>query len=225
MLSITRLDKRGQQHQLPLNKKRRFSSPKARRMFSFCRWLHIYVSCALFSLLLFFCITGITLNHPDWASTKPEQVRYLDLPSHLRLTEYTQEYPVKKIQSYIESKTGLSHPRSVDLALEFGEITYDYPLPAGYAYVTVLVEEQTIEIEHVEGDILALMNDLHKGRHSGQVWSWLIDLSALLMMFFTLTGLFILFQNTKHRRHALYIVCTGIVTPLAIYWLAVPRLI
>ncbi len=33
---------------------------------SLWRWLHIYLSMAGFALLLFFSVTGITLNHTEW---------------------------------------------------------------------------------------------------------------------------------------------------------------
>ena len=200
-------------------------SKKAKRLFSLSRWLHIYISSALFSLLLFFCITGVTLNHPSWASREPANTIVLELPIELTNLQTNEEYPLKKIQSFVEKNTGLTAPRSVDLAMDMGEITYDYPLPSGYAFVTVLLEEQIAEIEHVQGDWLALLNDLHKGRHSGEVWAWLIDISAILMALFTLTGIIILLQNAKHRRQAFYLLAIGSVTPVLIYLFAVPRLL
>ena len=30
------------------------------------RWLHIYLSMVSFAIVLFFAVTGLTLNHPDW---------------------------------------------------------------------------------------------------------------------------------------------------------------
>ena len=30
------------------------------------RWLHIYGSMASFAVVLFFAVTGLTLNHQDW---------------------------------------------------------------------------------------------------------------------------------------------------------------
>ena len=30
------------------------------------RWLHIYVSMFGLAAVLFFSVTGLTLNHPDW---------------------------------------------------------------------------------------------------------------------------------------------------------------
>jgi len=202
----------------------RFNSKKARQVFGFCRWLHIYVSCALFGLLLFFCLTGITLNHPGWAGKALTETRSFSLPEQL-LSKQDDDYQVKRIQAYIEEKTGLASPRSVDIALDIGELTYDYPLPAGYAFVTVLLEDRLVEIEHARGGLLALFNDLHKGRHSGIAWAWLIDLSAALMILFTLTGIAILLQNAKHRRRAFVALLLGLASPLFIYLLAVPRLI
>jgi len=196
---------------------------KAKKLFTLCRWLHIYTSCALFSLLLFFCITGITLNHQEWTDSSAEKISSFNLPKQLA-EEKDGEYPVKKIQAYVEQVTGLASPRSVDIAIEISEITYDYPLPAGYAFITVLLDEKRVEIEHGQSGLLALLNDLHKGRHSGVQWSWLIDISAILMAFFTLTGVIILFQNSKHRRSASVILLLGTFTPILIYLLAVPRL-
>lgn len=198
-------------------------STKAKRLFSFCRWLHIYISCALFCLLLFFCITGVTLNHPNWTADTHTEIHSIALPKSIALDD-NGEYQIKSIQRFIENKTGLSSPRSVDIAIDMGEITYDYPLPSGYAFVTVILAENIIEIEQASNGFIGLLNDLHKGRHSGNFWSVVIDASAILMSFFTLTGLIILFQNAKHRKQAFIIVLLGSITPIAIYLLAVPRL-
>lgn len=203
---------------------RRFTSTKAKRMFSFFRWLHIYISCALFSLLLFFCITGVTLNHLDWVSDEPAQITSFTLPSALTQLSENAEYPMKKIQTYVEKKIGLSNPRSIDYSLDLGEITYDFLLPSGYVFVTIILEEQLMEVESVHGGLLALLNDLHKGRNSGEVWSWVIDISAILMGMFTITGLLILLQNSKYRRRAFFILLLGSFTPIVLYFLAVPRI-
>jgi len=206
------------------NKKPWLKTTKAKQVFSFSRWLHIYISSALFTLLLFFCITGITLNHADWTGASSSSIETFKLP-HVVAVKIDDEYQLTKIQRFLETKTGLSSPRSIDVALDLGEITYDYPLPAGYAFITVFIEENVVEVEQSKGSLLALVNDLHKGRYSGKAWSWLIDVSALLMSLFTLTGIIILFQNAKHRRKASFILLVGALTPLFIYFFAVPRLL
>ena len=39
------------------------------------RWLHIYLSMFGLAAVLFFSVTGITLNHPDWAFGQVERGR------------------------------------------------------------------------------------------------------------------------------------------------------
>ncbi|WP_445777168.1 PepSY-associated TM helix domain-containing protein [Shewanella sp.] len=194
---------------------------KAKRFFSFCRWLHIYVSCTLFSLLVFFSLTGITLNHPTWTAKAQNNTHTLSLPE--TFMHYEGEYPLKALQLYIEQATSLASPRSIDVMVDMGEITFDYPLPSGYAFVTVLLDDGIIEIEKSSQGLLGLLNDLHKGRHSGDVWSVVIDLSAALILLFALTGLIILLQNAKHRGKGMLVVLLGSITPLIIYLIAVPR--
>ncbi|MCM2679408.1 PepSY-associated TM helix domain-containing protein [Echinimonas agarilytica] len=208
-----------------LNRRRnkRFASPKAKRLFSICRWLHVYVSCLLLGLLVFFSITGLTLNHVSWLPSPNVNLSQLPWPDAQVVPE-TDDIPVKKFQSYIEQRTGLVAPRSVDVDLDFGELTYDYSLPSGYAFVTVQLSEQTIEIEHQSGGFVSLMNDLHKGRHSGVLWGWLIDISAALMALFGLTGMVILFQNSKYRQQGVWLLVLGVATPVILYLLTVPRL-
>jgi hypothetical protein len=196
---------------------------KAKRMFSFCRWLHIYISCALFLLLLFFCITGVTLNHPEWTGSTQTEIQQIALPNAV-IFDDDGEYRIKSIQAYIEQSFNLSSPRSIDIAMDMGEMTFDYPLPAGYAFVTVIIEENIVELEYASNGFLGLLNDLHKGRHSGYVWSLVIDISAILVAFFSLTGVVILLQNAKHRKQAFLVILLGSITPVAIYLLAVPQL-
>lgn len=198
---------------------------QAKQLFSLCRWLHVYISTALFTLLIFFCVTGITLNHPQWAGKKPAVITELKLPEKLiEKISTSEELPLNAIQHYLEDYTGLSKPRNIDVMPDDGEITYDYPLPAGYVFITVFYEEETFEIEHKKGSFLALMNDLHKGRHSGIFWQAIIDISAVLILLFSLTGLFILLQSAKYRRHGLKILIAGSLSPVLFYYLFVPQL-
>jgi len=211
---------------MKLNKhfKQWLKTKPAKLMFSWSRWLHIYISTALFSLLVFFCVSGITLNHASWASSNPATITELTLPNEIIDTISLQtEFPLKAIQQFVEQQTGLTDPKSIDVMLESEEITYDYPLPAGYVFVTVLLDSNTVEIEHKEGGLIALINDLHKGRHSGEIWRGLIDVSAVLILFFSLTGLFILLQNAKHRRHGFIVLLLGSITPVILYYAFVPQ--
>lgn len=204
--------------------KKWLTSTKAKRVFSFCRWLHIYISTALFALLIFFCFTGITLNHPEWTGESVSSHEQLPLPSFLiKQANNSAEIPIKAVQAYIEELLNVSSPKNIDVIPDFNEITYDYPVPAGYVFVTVSIEDEFIEVERKSGSFLGVINDLHKGRYSGELWKGLIDISAVFILLFSFTGLFILLQSAKHRRQGAYVLILGSLTPVVIYWFFVPQ--
>jgi uncharacterized protein len=63
---------------------------------------------------------------------------------------------------------------------------------------------------------IAYFNDLHKGRHAGKAWSWLIDLLAIACVVFALTGLVILQLHAHHRPLTWPLVAAGLLLPLVI---------
>lgn len=201
-------------------------SKAARRIFSLCRFLHIYISTALFSLLILFSFTGVTLNHPQWLSaTDSQDILTLALPASLTIAwAQNQEVQLDALLAYVEKQTGLAKARTIEQDEERGELSLDYPLPAGYAFVSVFLEENKMEVEYETGNTWALINDLHKGRHTGQLWSWLIDISAVLMIVFALTGFVILLQQVRHRIAGLWFMCAGTLLPILIYIFYVPAL-
>jgi hypothetical protein len=188
--------------------------------------LHIYVSTALFSLLVFFCFTGITLNHAAWFSNDGEQqITTIPLPQLLLSSlNNDDELALFNLQQHIEKLIGLDQVRSIDVDKDVGEISFDYPIPAGYVFVTVFLDSSEIEIEQKSGSLIGLLNDLHKGRHSGVFWSWLIDISAGLMLIFSLTGFVILLQNNKRRVKGIIYLLLGSLAPWLAYLLMVPRI-
>jgi len=201
-------------------------SNAAKKIFSLSRWLHIYISTALFSLLILFSFTGITLNHPQWLSTtKQADTRTLTLPQPI-ISDWADNRNVEldALLLAVREQTGLKNAKTIEQDLEIGEITLDYPLPAGYAFISIYLDENVAELEYEKGNVWSVLNDLHKGRHSGSTWSWLIDISAVLMIFFGLTGLVILFQQARYRKTGLWLVVGGSLLPALIYILAVPAL-
>lgn len=199
-------------------------APFARRLFAICRWLHVYLSTALFALLLFFSLSGFTLNHASWFTADGAQgVETFPLEDEVhRLLLAPAVFPTEQLTAYIDRRFGLKNPRSIDLDLELGEVSLDYPLPAGYAFITVFIDSKALELEYRRGSIVALLNDLHKGRASGAEWSLLIDLSAIVMALFSIAGLVILLQHKKYRSTGLLAVAIGMLFPVALYFCYVP---
>jgi hypothetical protein len=70
--------------------------------------------------------------------------------------------------------------------------------------------------------IVAVLNDLHKGRDTGTVWSYIIDASASLMTLISLTGLVLIFFLQKRRMRGLIAIGIGAVLCLVVYYVWAP---
>ena len=68
----------------------------------------------------------------------------------------------------------------------------------------------------------AVVNDLHKGRDSGPVWKAMIDLSAALLTFVSLTGLILIYFIHKHRFSGLLALAGGAAIAGLVYAFFVP---
>lgn len=68
----------------------------------------------------------------------------------------------------------------------------------------------------------AIVNDLHKGRDSGEVWKAIIDISAGLMCLVSLTGLLLIFFLQKKRFSGLMAFAIGAAVCYAAYAVWVP---
>ena len=200
-----------------------------RSFYSVSRALHIYLSTALFFLLILFCVSGIILNHVSWLENDKHNGQNQLLVSaelfekaQTNLDTLPSLYP--EIEQYMQQQFSLSNVKSIEWEKEDALVMLDYPLPAGFAYAEIYFQTGELNIDYQTGGFMSLIGDLHKGRHTGEAWSWVIDISAVLMILFAVTGLFILFQNRKKRAAGLWLTLLGVATPLVIYLVWVPQL-
>ena len=200
-----------------------------RAIYNMSRALHIYISTALFFLLILFCVSGIVLNHVDWLKNDKSNGQIsvaiadeLLAQANTQLNNLPAIYP--EIETYLASHYGLSKVKSIEWDKHDSLVMLDYPLPAGYAYAEFNFISGELLLDYQTGGILSVIGDLHKGRYTGEVWSWVIDISAGLMILFALTGMIILFQNRKKRLVGIWLTVLGIATPIVIYLCWVPQL-
>lgn len=183
------------------------------------RWLHIYLSLLGFSAILFFSLTGVTLNHPDWFG--------LDAPRH---AERAGTLPATWLGTDVdklaiaERLRATHHLRGAvaDFRIDDRELSLTFKGPA-YA-ADVLVDRATgqYDLTVTEHGVVALINDLHKGRDSGRAWSALIDVAALLMAVSALTGLVLIFYIRRRRFSGLATMVVGTLLLAALYCWFVP---
>lgn len=211
------------------------------RIASAVRWLHIYVSLLGFTALIFFAITGITLNHPTWFGADLQTITEFDGVMQLK---WLQASPRDSVLQVIEpdAATSLDESRLIDrlsvvehlrdthqirgAVAEFRtdeqECTIIFKGPAYAADVYVDRTSGVYQGTLTKMGLVALMNDLHKGRDSGAVWSWVIDVSALLMIFVSITGLVLVFYLKRKRRSGVLTAVAGTILLAVFYFLWVP---
>jgi hypothetical protein len=192
-----------------------------RALYSTSRALHIYISTALFFLLILFCVSGIVLNHVDWLKNDKSN-GHVTATIPAELNTLPSLYP--EIEAYLATQYSLTKVKSIEWEKEDALVMLDYPLPAGFAYAELDFTTGELNLDYQTGGFLSLIGDLHKGRYTGEVWSWVIDTSAVLMIIFAITGMIILFQNRKKRLAGIWITVLGIATPLVIYLCWVPQI-
>lgn len=175
-----------------------------------------------FTALVFFSVTGITLNHPDWFGTHAERVI-----QHRGVLKREWLHPVLSSPGRAEEMPPPANgdAAAVDLStvvskfeiVEF--LRQSHPIKGavsefrvddyeclilfkgpGYSADTVIDRETgRYTITETVLGVIAVINDLHKGRDTGPVWSWVIDLSALLTIFVSVTGMILIFYIRRKR--------------------------
>lgn len=183
------------------------------------RWLHTYTSMISLLVLLFFSLTGITLNHPDWLFGGAETRQELSgtLP-----TGWLQggEPHWLTVAEELRAQQGL-RGRAEEGRLDGAEASISF-LGPGYSADTVIdtTTGRYTTTVLAQGSV-AVLNDLHKGRDSGGAWKWLIDLSGGFLTLVSLTGLGILFYLKKTRVQALAVMGLASVAVIALARIAV----
>lgn len=179
--------------------------PLKLRVHTALRWIHVYIS--MFSMLavLFFSFTGLTLNHPEWTFGQKETrtTRSGTLPRGWRTEKGIDWLLVSEHLRKHEQVHGLVEDRRVD-----GEGALSFKAPGYAADCTFSLATGQYRVDITQQGIIGVLNDLHKGRDSGGMWSLVIDLSAALLCVVSVTGIALLLYLKKMRASGLA-VCTA----------------
>lgn len=193
-----------------------------RRVAKLSRWLHIYGSMGSLAIVLFFAITGITLNHQDWfANQQVTSERHGTLDSALLRTAAAGGVDKLQVVEALRSSGGM-HGALSDFRIDDRQCEVVFKAP-GYE-ASALVDRATGQFDLTESRMgfAAVINDLHKGRDTGLVWKAVIDISAALLVFISLTGLILLYFVHKYRLAGMILLCAGALTTYIVYVVWVP---
>ncbi|MFN8000702.1 MAG: PepSY-associated TM helix domain-containing protein [Acidobacteriota bacterium] len=192
-----------------------------RHLASLSRWLHIYLSMASFVILLFFAVTGLTLNHAERFSAQP---RITQLKGKLELNWVkAEDAAVDKlaIVEHLRQTYGIKGALS-DFRLDEAQASVSFKGPGYAADAFINRETGEYEVTETRNGFVAIINDLHKGRDTGSAWFWLIDVSAVLMTLVSLTGLVLLWFVKRRRLSGLVLAGVCGVACYLIYVLLIP---
>ena len=187
-------------------------------MFKLIRTLHIYVSMFGLAALLFFAVTGITLNHPDWfARSEPIRRQVTGTIDPAALKEPDKLAVVEALRSDLHITGAVGTFEVTD-----DECFIDFKRPGGAA--TVVINRQTGQAQATIDSYgpVAVINDLHMGRDAGGPWKLFIDISALLMVFVSITGMLLLFKLPKRQRLGFILGGTGLAACVVVYLFFAP---
>jgi hypothetical protein len=189
-----------------------------RRTATAARWLHIYGSMVSLSLLLFFSVTGLTLNHADWFAAQQRTAQYQgQVPLAWMHGDLAKLEIVEHLRQSHGIKTGMSAFRS-----EEGQASVSF---AGPGYTADVVMDRTTgryEVTETRMGLAAVLNDLHKGRDTGPAWSLLLDVSAGLMVLVSFTGLVLLCYLQRKRVAGMLSLAGGTLACYLVYAIWVP---
>ena len=189
---------------------------------AFFRWLHIYLSMVSFAILFFFAVTGLTLNHADWFSHGEESVRQLNGKLDAKwITGSDASVQKLEVVEFLRRAHGIKGAVG-EFRIEDAQCAVTFKGPGYSADAIIKRDTGAYELTETRMGFVAVINDLHKGRDSGRGWSLIIDISAALMVFVSITGT-VLLAFLRRRRVTGYIAAVvGTILCWLVYVLFVP---
>jgi hypothetical protein len=191
------------------------------------RTMHLWhwISAAVcFAALTLFTVTGITLNHASSISAEPVVATGdAQLPETLRSLLAAgvapSAEPPAEIAEWAEDAFKLSL-RDATAEWSEEELYLSAPGPGRDAWVSIDRASGMAKFEKMDRGWLAYFNDLHTGRNTGITWMIFIDVVAVAVLFFSLTGLILLWIQARQRTSTWPLVGGGIalVTALMVFF-------
>jgi hypothetical protein len=193
-----------------------------KRTASVSRWLHIYLSMASFVIVLFFAATGLTLNHAEWFDGKE------------KINKFSGKVPLKWVKvkdtaaiAKLEIVQFLKHTHHIkgdvkEFIIDDNQCTLSFAGPGYSADAFIDRDNGAYKVNETSLGLIAVMNDLHKGRDTGKKWSLLIDISAIFMSLLSLTGIIMICFMKKKRFSGFVLVIAGGIICFLMYYFLVP---
>jgi hypothetical protein len=179
-----------------------------RRLAKYSRWLHIYASMTSFVIVFFFAVTGWTLNHAEWFNGRERTSRAAGALDTRWTNTGTGDVARLEIVEALRKAHRVSGAVS-DFRVDDDQVSVAFKGPGYAADAAIDRKSGKYDLTESRLGLIAIANDLHKGRDTGGVWKLVIDVSAGLLTFISLTGLILIYFIHKHRLAGLILLVAG----------------
>lgn len=184
------------------------------------QWHWISAAVCLAGMFMF-AITGITLNHAADIFVEPQKHEVESLiPETLlpSLQSNDSEWLAmpRTVNQWLGEEYGIQVPSDVKGEFDGIEYYFAWPGPGKDSWLSVDVETGDFIYESTDRGWIAYFNDLHKGRNTGTVWAWFIDIFAAAVIIFSVTGLQLLLKQAPHKKSTWPITALGVLAPVVI---------
>ena len=119
------------------------------------------------------------------------------------------------VEAWLQSSLGVKASKA-KVEWRDDELSLAMPRPGGDSLVRIDARTGNLDYQTTDRGVIALLNDLHKGRYAGPVWSWFIDLFAGASLLSALTGLLILMRQSAAKAAVWPLVGLGAAIPAAL---------
>jgi len=183
------------------------------------KWHWMSSAVCLIGLLLF-ALTGLTLNHAAQIEARPvtesrQAVVSASLRSELAAHAASKRAGVPDaLRSWLHQELQLMLPADASAEWSDSELYIALPRAGGDAWLRIGLRDGALEYERTDRGWVALLNDLHKGRHTGLAWTLFIDVFAVSCLLFAITGLLVLKLHAVNRPITWPLVGAGFALPL-----------
>lgn len=205
---------------------RKARKPRKRSPVGSIKSWHWIASAVCLIATLGFALTGITLNHASRVEATPTKTTFeMELPpaTHQALVKRQQELlqtthsaeaslPSVFRQWYQQQAFGM-RLTGVEAEWDMYEVYVGLPQAGGDRWFRVDLESGELYQENIDRGWVAYFNDLHKGRNTSGAWVSMLDILAIIMLVYAITGLILLKRYAKGRKSTWPLVIAGLIIP------------
>lgn len=152
-----------------------------------------------------FAVTGILLNHPGWIgdTRSSEKDQTLTLSKEEVAAALRSDMPPRALADAVARKMPVRGAyKAGEIAGSDAQLRFEGV--SGTTDVTVDLETGSTDVAITKAGLLQIINDLHRGKNAGPIWSAVIDISAVLIFLMSALG-YIIFLSMRFRMRTAFV--------------------